>query len=244
MWLKNAFKRFFALREKRSRKKYDFTWMEEAQRRYPEAFAKTADFISDVEDDSHKIGIESGKPIAISTGGFLWVVVIGILSWTVNHIDEKFLNSLLEMVGKCQAAIIVVSFIFGSLEFLRFVLTDMPNISVKTLDRLKNKWEEILNKPVPKKRALEIIDVFLAQERAFNVRYLVDKSTENWGFGSFFVSLQFFCVLILCFLGLTLLSYRSETLAAVEKEPNPHPTIIIQEPSLSLSNNDKNHLFP
>lgn len=211
MMIKNPYKWFLNWKDKRFRNKYDFSWMKEAQEKYPEAFEKTSEFINSVEDDCHKVGMEAGKLAAFSTGGLLWTIIAGVLAWTVTHLDDSWSPTPADMVGKHQAWVFIGSACFVGLEMVRFAISPLTNINVKTLDRLKSKWQEILCKPISESEATKQIELFIAQERSYNIRYLVINSSGNWFGDRMMIILQFAAVIWVALSGFWLLETHSRT---------------------------------
>ncbi|MFT8850388.1 hypothetical protein [Acetobacter orientalis] len=218
MMLNKAYKRFLNWKDDRDRKNYDFTWMKEAQEKYPEAFEKTSEFINSVEDDCHKVGMESGKLVVFSTGGLLWTIIVGVMTWTVTHLDDPWLTSSIVMVGNYQGRVFIGSAFFVLLEMVRFIINQQTNINERTLDRLKNKWQEILNKPIPKSKATQQIELFIAQEQSYNIRYLVKSSSSNWLGNKTMIILQFAVVIFVVWNGFWQLDAHSRTVRETEHQ--------------------------
>lgn len=209
--LNKAYKRFLNWKDDRDRKNYDFTWMKEAQEKYPEAFEKTSEFINSVEDDCHKVGMEAGKLAVFSTGGLLWTIIVGVMTWTVTHLDDSSLLSFTIMVGNYQGGVFIGSAIFVFLEMVRFITNHQTNINERILGRLESNWQEILNKQIPKANATHQIELFIAQERSYNIHKLL-KSSSGICFGDkAMIILQFIAVIFVAWNGFWQLDAHSRT---------------------------------
>ncbi len=199
----------------------DYDWLGEAHSKYPEAFEKTMSFISSVESDAQKVGMESGKIISISNGGMLFLIVFAIASWATHHAGDDWLTSRIVWVDRAFGLVFCGSVMFVVLEIVRFFANTTATFNPQIMDRTKEKWDEILSRKPAKDFVSKQIDLFIARERAKNVRLLTTNASGNWTGSKLFVALQCACVVMSTIGGFVLLDANVATSRLVAKEKPP-----------------------
>lgn len=158
----------------------DQDWLQQVQAKFPDAFSVTKDFLEDMLDYAGKISLESVKGIAFSTGGFLWLLVIGIAAWCMQHQFESWPDPLRKQAEWGSGGILGGTFVFGFLEVLRMFATSPPTFRSKRVDNLRKFWETILETETDPDVVTKKLNLFIAQERAAQIRIFALDASGNW----------------------------------------------------------------
>lgn len=194
----------------------DQDWLQQVQAKFPDAFSVTKDFLEDMQDYAGKISLESARGIAFSTGGFLWLLILGIAAWCMQHQLEQWPDALRHQAEMASGGILGGTFLFGAFEVIRMFATSPPTFRSKRVDNLRKFWETILETETGPDVVTEKLDLFIAQERAAQIRIFALDASGNWAGNKMIMGVQCIAVLMVVIFGVIMFD-------AYGKFPHPTP---------------------